>query len=183
MRTPPSDREGGRQRRPTERLCDAVARLFGREAPSTDAAGTADRNDWELDRSRRSETQWRRSDERVDCFRFDDGYVATVTYEDRETTWQLTPGPVQLGSALATVALYLQHDITPQFDRAGRLFIAVDGDTPIHVFEEIADRPVEYDYLDGTRTVEEFPPYIDVTSELERVFERMSPAKQTPRGE
>lgn len=139
---------------------------------------------WQLERTRRDETRWSARGERVTCFRFDDGYVATVTYERRGVTWQLTPGPVMLGSALAAAALYIQHGVTPQLDRAGRMFIAVDDDgVPSQVFEEIADRPVDYVFLDGHRTVEEFPPFIEVTPDLERVFERMSPVEQRPLGD
>lgn len=139
---------------------------------------------WDLERTRRHQTRWSCRGESVDCFRFDDGYVTTVTYDGRGVTWQLTPGPVMLGSALAAAALYVQHGVTPQIDRAGRMFIAVDNQgIPTQVFDEIADRPVDYVYLDGHRTVEEFPPFVDVTPDLERVFERMSPAEQRPLGD
>lgn len=136
---------------------------------------------WRLQRTRRSETEWERRGEHVECFRFDDGYVTTVEYDTRAVTWQLTPGPVTLGSALAAAALYIQHDVTPQLDRSGRMFIAVDDDmTPVQVFEEIADRPVEYVFLDGVRTVDEFPPFLEGTADFERVFERMAPVEPRP---
>lgn len=145
-----------------------------------DARPEAPGDDWELTRARRGETRWRRDDEFVECFRFDDGYVTTVTDEHRDVTWQLTPGPVSLGSGLAAAALYLQHRVTPQIDRSGRMFIAVDDGRPVQVFEEIADSLVEYVYLDSIRTVDEFPSFVRVSSELERVFERMSPHEQRP---
>jgi hypothetical protein len=132
---------------------------------------------WALERSRRTETQWVWDGETVRCFRFDDGYVSVVEYDRRDVTWQLTPGQVPLASALAMTALYLQHDVTPQIDPEGRPFVAVGSDGPRQVFEEIADEPVDYVYLDTLRTLEEFPPFLDADETLEHVYDRMSPAR------
>ena len=133
-----------------------------------------------------TETQWTddTASESVACFRFDDGYVVTVTYADRDVTWQLTPGPISLGSALSTAELYLQHGITVQIDGEGRPFIAVNDDGPRQVFEEIADEPVRYVYFDTVRTLDEFPGFLDISDELADVFDRMSPSEPHPlRGE
>ena len=133
-----------------------------------------------------TETRWvdDSMSESVTCFRFDDGYVVTVTYTDRDVTWQLTPGPISLGSALATAELYLQHGITVQIDGEGRPFVAVADDGPRQVFEEIVDEPVRYVYFDAVRTLDEFPDFLDVSDELADVFDRMSQSEPHPlRGE
>lgn len=156
--------------------CLAPVRWVARAVRSTGSAPVAERG-WEIDRSRRTETQWRRGDETLRCFRFDDGYVSTVEYESRDVTWQLTPGQVPLASALAMVTVYRQHGITPQIDPDGRPFVAVGDSGPRQVFEEIADEPVDYVYLDTVRTVEEFPSFIDVDEDVRSVYERMSPAR------
>ncbi|SFR69506.1 hypothetical protein [Halogeometricum limi] len=140
-------------------------------------ARDGDERDWRLAHARRTETKWRRDDETVRCFRFDDGYVSTVDYADRDVTWQLTPGQVPLASALATATVYLQHATTPQMDPDGRPFVAVGDAGPRQVFEEIADEPVDYVYLDTLRTLEEFPSFIDVNDDVRRVYERMSPTR------
>ncbi|SDQ35926.1 hypothetical protein [Halopelagius longus] len=133
--------------------------------------------EWTLKHSRRTESKWVRGDETVRCFRFDDGYVSTVEYESRGATWQLTPGQVPLSNALAMATLFLQHEVTPQIDPEGRPFVGVGDAGPRHVFEEIADEPVEYVYLDEHRTLEEFPPFLDVTDQLRLVYDRMSPER------
>ncbi|KAB1196075.1 MULTISPECIES: hypothetical protein [Haloferax] len=154
----------------------AWARL--REALSKTDGGQA----WSLEWSRRIETRWSCGEELIDCFRFDDGYVTTVQYKRQEVKWQLTPGQVPLASALAMARLYLEHRLTPQTDRDGRPFIGLADHGPVQVFEEIPPEPVEYVYLDGIRTLEEFPDFITVDENLRSVFERMVPAQsRTPR--
>ncbi|SEO88771.1 hypothetical protein SAMN04487948_106190 [Halogranum amylolyticum] len=128
---------------------------------------------WERAWLARREVRWRRGTEVVECFRFADGYVATVEYTDRDVTWQLTAGPVPLAGALFTVALYTQHDVTPQIDPDGRMFTAIGDDGPRQVFTETPDEPVEYVYVDAFRTLEEFPDCID-TAPLEQTFKRLS---------
>lgn len=132
---------------------------------------------WERVWLARSRVRWRRGTETVECFRFADGYVATVEYADRDATWQLTAGPVPLAGALFTVGLYMQHAVTPQIDPEGRMFIAVGDDGPTQVFEERTSDPVEYVYLDAFRTLEELPDYVDCT-ELDRVYQRLSDDKR-----
>ncbi|WP_416839906.1 hypothetical protein [Haloferax sp. DFSO52] len=137
---------------------------------------------WSLEWSRRIETRWSYRGELIDCFRFDDGYVTTVQYKRQGVRWQLTPGQVPLASALAMAKLYLEHRLTPQTDRDGRPFIGLTDHGPVQVFEEIPPEPVEYVYLDGIRTLEEFPEFITVDENLQSVFERMVPAQSgTPR--
>lgn len=133
--------------------------------------------EWTLAHSRRTESKWVRRDETVRCFRFDDGYVATVTYESRDATWQLTPGQVPLANALAIATMFLQHEVTPQIGPEGRPFVGVSESGPRQVFEEIADEPVEYVFLDEHRTLEEFPPFLEVTDQLRLVYDRMSPER------
>lgn len=161
--------------------CAAPFRWVTHAVRSTDAAPTDERG-WELDRPRRTETRWRRDGETVRCFRFDDGYVSTVEYDDRDVTWQLTPGQVPLASALAMATVYRHHGTTPQIDPEGRPFVAVGESGPRQVFEEIADEPVDYVYLDAIRTLEEFPSFIDVTDDVRRVYERMSPTRYSTMG-
>ncbi|KTG27090.1 hypothetical protein [Haloferax profundi] len=132
---------------------------------------------WALEWSRRVETRWSYGDELIDCFRFDDGYVTTVQYERQGVRWQLTPGQVPLASALVMARLYLEHRLTPQTDREGRPFIGLADHGPVQVFEEIPPEPVEYVYLDGIRTLEEFPDFITIDENLRSVFERMAPAQ------
>ncbi|KAB1188256.1 MULTISPECIES: hypothetical protein [Haloferax] len=132
---------------------------------------------WSLEWSRRTETRWSYDDELIDCFRFDDGYVTTVQYKRQGVRWQLTPGQVPLASALAMARLYLEHRLTPQTDREGRPFIGLADHGPVQVFEEIPPEPVEYVYLDGIRTLEEFPEFITADESLRSVFERMAPAQ------
>ncbi|POG57229.1 hypothetical protein [Haloferax marisrubri] len=142
-------------------------------------SGRGGNGEWSLERSRSTETRWSRSDERVECFRFDDGYVTTVHYEDREVTWQLTPGQVPLASALAMAKLYLEHELTPQTDPEGRPFVGLSERGPVQVFEEIPPEPVEYVYLDGVRTLEEFPEFLTVDDDFRAVFDRMVPARSS----
>ena len=131
-----------------------------------------------------TETRWTHDAESIVCFRFDDGYVVTVTYADRDVTWQLTPGPISLASALAAAELYLQYGVTVQIDGEGRPFVAAADDGPRQVFEEIADEPVRYVYFDTIRTLDEFPDFLSVSDELTDVFDRMSPSEPHPlRGE
>jgi hypothetical protein len=144
----------------------ALAKLTGRRS-DPGAAG------WVRAWLTRSRVRWRRDDETVECFTFGDGYVATVTYADRDVTWQLTAGPVHLASALFTAGLYMQHGITPQIDPDGRTFVAVADGEPTQAFEEEVSRPVEFTYADAFRTVEEFPEYVD-TDPLETAYERMA---------
>ena len=161
-------------------LGGAVVRLGGDPTPSTR------RERYHLDGESATETRtrWTNDAESVACFRFDDGYVVTVTYADRDVTWQLTPGPLSLGGALATAELYLQHGITVQIDREGRPFVGVADDVPRQVFEEIADEPVRYVYFDAVRTLDEFPDFLGISDELTDVFDRMSPSEPHPlRGE
>ncbi|WP_085942424.1 hypothetical protein [Halogranum rubrum] len=135
--------------------------------------GRTGTTDWERAWLARREVRWRRGMEVVECFRFADGYVATVEYTDRDVTWQLTAGPVSLAGALFTVALYIQHGVTPQIDPDGRMFTALGDDGPLQVFTETADQPVEYIYVDTFRTLEEFPDCI-ATGPLEKAFQRLS---------
>ena len=163
-------------------LGGSVARLGSGSAHATG------RERYHLDPESATETETRWTDdsasEAVACFRFDDGYVVTVTYADRDVTWQLTPGPISLGSALATAELYLQHGVTVQVDGEGRPFVGVADDGPRQVFEEIADEPVRYVYFDTVRTLDEFPDFLDISDELADVFDRMSPSEPHPlRGE
>ncbi|WP_410764394.1 hypothetical protein [Haloferax sp. DFSO60] len=132
---------------------------------------------WSLEWSRKTETRWRATDEIVDCFRFADGYVTTVRYPSREVTWQLTPGYVPLASALLMARLYVEYGLTPQTDPDGRPFIGQSERGPVQVFEEIPPEEVEYVYLDGIRTLEEFPEFVTVDENLETIFDRMIPAR------
>lgn len=120
----------------------------------------------------RSKARWRRGDEVIECFRFGDGFVATVEYVDREITWQLTAGPAPLPCALATVALYVEHGTTPQIDPDGRTFVAVGEDGPRQALEQPTTDPVEYVYLDTLRTLEEVPEVVDL-SRFETVADRL----------
>ncbi|MFC4359126.1 hypothetical protein ACFO0N_14360 [Halobium salinum] len=129
-------------------------------------------NDWTKTRLTRSRVRWRRADECVECFGFGDGFVATVTYASRDVTWQLTTGPVTLASALFTAGLYMQHGVTPQVDRDGRMFVAVDDDGPTQAFDEDSGRPIGFLYADAVRTLEEFPAYVDA-SPLESAYDRL----------
>lgn len=161
-------------------LGGTVTRLGGRPTPSA----RRERYDLDSESATETRTRWTNDAESVACFRFDDGYVVTVTYADRDVTWQLTPGPLSLGSALATAELYLQHGITVQIDREGRPFVGVADGDPRQVFEESADDPVRYVYFDTVRTLDEFPDFLDVSDELTGVFDRMSPSEPHPlRGE
>jgi hypothetical protein len=128
---------------------------------------------WERVWLARTEARWRRGPEVVECFRFGDGYVATVEYTNRRVRWQLTPGPVGLASALFTVALYIQHDVTPQIDPDGRMFVALAADGPRQVFSESLEEPVQYVYIDSVRTLEELPGCLDTVS-LEPAYSRLS---------
>ncbi|MDS0299040.1 hypothetical protein NDI76_09815 [Halogeometricum sp. S1BR25-6] len=166
-------RTGRGARRVGTRLAAPLRRIVHAVRPPDDASD----DDWRLDDLRQTETRWRRGDETVRCFRFDDGYVSTVEYGSREVTWQLTPGQVPLASALAMTALYLQHGTTPQSDPDGRPFVAVGESGPRQVFEEIADEPVDYVYLDAVRTLEEFPAFVDVGEDLQRAYDQMSPTR------
>ncbi|WP_228546286.1 hypothetical protein [Halegenticoccus tardaugens] len=121
----------------------------------------------------RGEVRWQRGSESVECFRFADGYVATVAYADRDVTWQLTAGPSTLAGALFTAGLYMQHGVTPQIDPDGRMFVAIGDDGPTQVFEETASIPVEYVYIDAFRTIEELPDCVDV-DELDPAYRRLS---------
>lgn len=150
--------------------------------PWSNATG-ADATRWTLKHARRTESEWVRRDETVRCFRFDDGYVSTVAYESRDVTWQLTPGQVPLANALAMATLFLQHEVTPQIDPEGRPFVGVSDSGPRQVFEEVADEPVEYVYLDEYRTLEEFPSFLDATEQLRLVYERMSPDRYRTLGD
>ena len=168
----------------------ASLRSLGGRVARFGGGSTSDtrRERYHLDSESATETETRWTDapasESVTCFRFDDGYVVTVTYDDRDVTWQLTPGPISLGSALATAELYLQHGVTVQIDGEGRPFVAVADDGPRQVFEEIADEPVRYVYFDAVRTLDEFPDFLDISDELADVFDRMSASEPHPlRGE
>ncbi|MDS0292552.1 hypothetical protein [Halogeometricum luteum] len=167
-------RTGRGVRRVGSRLTAPFRRIVHAVRPSDDAS---DDDGWRLADLRQTETRWRRGDETVRCFRFDDGYVSTVEYGSRDVTWQLTPGQVPLASALAMTALYLQHGTTPQSDPDGRPFVAVGESGPRQVFEEIADEPVDYVYLDAVRTLEEFPAFVEVGEDLRAVYDQMSPAR------
>ncbi len=125
----------------------------------------------------RDRARWRRGTETVECFRFHDGFVATVEYADRSVTWQLTAGPVPLAGALFTAGLYMQHGITPQIDPEGRMFIALGDDGPTQVFGESSNVPVEYVYLDVFRTVEELPDCVD-TDTIESPYRRLSHSRR-----
>lgn len=138
----------------------------------TDERGSTD--EWRRVWLTRSKARWRRGDEVVECFRFDDAFVATVEYVDRGVTWQLTAGPAPLPCALAAVALYVEHGTTPQIDPDGRPFVAVGPDGPRQAFEESASEPVEYLYIDAFRTLEEVPDSVDV-SRLRTVGDRLDP--------
>lgn len=131
-------------------------------------------HDWNLAWVNDEKTRWRRGSEILECYAFDDGYLTTVSRDERDATWQLTAGPVPLGTALAAAALYLQHDLPPQFDRDGRPFVGVADDAAVQVFEESTVDPAQYVYLDGIRTLEEFPPFLDHGADVSRAFKRMS---------
>ena len=177
----------GRVRRAVARAWASLRSLGGRVARiGAEPTPSSRRERYHLDpeSATETETRWTDDGESVACFRFDDGYVVTVSYADRDVTWQLTPGPLSLGSALATAELYLQHGVTVQIDREGRPFVGVAHDAPRQVFEEIADEPVRYVYFDTVRTLDEFPDFIDISDELADVFDRMSPSEPHPlRGE
>jgi hypothetical protein len=159
---------------PIQRVTRAVSRYLTSVGGENAAPGDAE---WRLKKARREKSVWRRGEQRVECFTFDDGYVATVTYEWNDVTWQLTPGPVTLGTALALVALYLGHGVTPQLDPTGRPFIAEHDGEPVQVFDEMPTDRVEFVFLDGLRTIEEVPSFIDVPENLGQVFDRMSPVE------
>lgn len=159
----------GYVRRRLARLARPFASGLRAEAPA-----------WTVSHSAADETRWTHRDETVACFRFDDGYVATVTYDGREVTWQLLPGPSPLGTALAAVALYLEHGVPPQVDSNARAFFAVDGGDPTHVYEEAPDRPVEYVYLGGYRAPDEYPDAVPDRDDVRNAFERMSASKPHP---
>ena len=168
-------------RRTLVRLGSALRRVGDAATPKRqDRRNRTRRERYELDEESATETEthWRGAAEIVSCFRFDDGYVVTVRYEDRDVTWQLTPGQLSLGSALATAELYLQHGVTVQVDPEGRPFVGVADHGPRQVFEEIADEPVRYVYFDTVRTLDEFPPFLDCSDEQVEVFERMSPSER-----
>lgn len=173
-------RGAARARASLRSLGGTVTRLGGEPPPSV----RRERYALDLESATETRTQWTADSESVACFRFDDGYVVTVTYADRDVTWQLTPGPISLGSALATAELYLQHGITVQIDREGRPFVGVADGAPRQVFEENADEPIRYVYFDTVRTLDEFPEFLEVSDELTGVFDRMSPSEPHPlRGE
>ncbi|MFB6122309.1 MAG: hypothetical protein ABEJ78_02475 [Haloferacaceae archaeon] len=159
-------------------LLSPLARLVDGIATGIDASTDDEPPSWGLSWAGAEESRWRRGTEFVDCTAFGDGYVVTTSFDDRDATLQLTPGPVPLGSALATVSLFCQHGVSPQFDNAGRPFVPVDGDEPRPVFDEAEDDDaVHYVYLDGIRTLEEFPDFLTVRSDVKRAFRRMAPQK------
>ncbi|WP_224449606.1 hypothetical protein [Haloprofundus salilacus] len=121
----------------------------------------------------RSEVRWRKADTAVECFGVADGYVTTVEYTDRDVTWQLTKGPAPLASALAVSALYLQHGVTPHVDADGRMFVAVANERPVEAFRNFEEKPYEYTYLDGYRSLEELPGWVDRT-DLKPVYAKLS---------
>lgn len=155
---------------PVARVVGGARRLYESSTPNEQG--------WYLAWANDDETRWRRGAEIVECYAFDDGYLTTASHDDQETTWQLTAGPVSLGSALAAAALYLQYDLSPQFDPDGRPFIGVSDDAPVQVFEESTDGRIRYVYLDGIRTLEEFPPFLDGDDDVTRAFKRMSPERR-----
>lgn len=156
---------------PLVRVIDAVA-------TSLDSADDDGNLEWGLSWAGIEQSRWRRGPEFVDCTSFGDGYVVTTSFDDRDGVWQLTPGPVPLGSALATATLFLQYGLSPQFDNAGRPFIALDDDGPRQIFEEPdGDESVRYVYLDNVRAPEEFPDFLTVRGDVERAFKRMTPQK------
>ena len=168
-------------RRRFARLGTAFRRFAAAVTPARrDGDKTTRRGRYELDAesATATETRWRGDAETVSCFRFDDGYVVTVRYGDRDVTWQLTPGQLSLGSALATAELYLQYGVTVQIDAEGRPFVGVADHGPRQVFEEIADEPVRYVYFDIIRTLDEFPSFLECDDEQAEVFERMSPSER-----
>ena len=154
---------------PVVRSLDALDALLWSTDEMVDAQ-------WELSWSDRDRTRWRRGTDTIDCYPFGDGYVATATVESRDATWQLTPGPLPLASALATVSVYRQYGITPQVDPDGRPFVAVDADgNPVEAFEQRdVDDEFQYVYLDRFRSIEEFPDFLDPDANLERAVGRMS---------
>lgn len=174
MRTPAFHRMSKRVRwvvtAPVARVVSSARRLWG--------DSTANANGWHLAWANDDETRWRRGAEILECYAFDDGFLTTVEHDDQETTWQLTSGPVSLGSALAAAALYLQYDLSPQFDRDGRPFVGVSEGEPIQVFEASTAARVRYVFLDGIRTLEEFPPFLDDDTDVTRAFKRMSPERR-----
>lgn len=172
MNDPPSDPttdspDRGERRAGDGAVARAVATVAARLRSVRDrvASDTAsDGEGWTRVWLTRSEARWRAGDEVIECFRFGDGFVATVEYVDRDVTWQLTAGPAALPCGLTTVALYVEHGITPQIDPDGRPFVGIGADGPRQVFERSPSDPVEYVYLDTLRTFEEVPDAIDLSA-------------------
>jgi hypothetical protein len=160
-------------------LLSPLARLVDGVATGIDASTDDEPAEWGLSWAGGEESRWRRGSEFVDCEAFADGYVVTTSFDDRDARHQLTPGPVPLGSALATVTLFCQHNLSPQFDNTGRPFIPLtDDDEPRQIFDEADDdASVHYVYLDNIRTLEEFPDFLTVRSDVRRAFKRMAPRR------
>lgn len=177
MRTPAFGRAWTAVRRTVARVCRPFARGFGalRRRLVGHAAQSSDARDaWDLSYAGPSGARWRWGPEIIDCFPFADGYVVTTTLQGRDTRWQVTPGPVPLGSALAAVTLLVQHGITPQFDRDARPFIPVRDGAPVQIFDEDDAEDARYVYLDGVRTLDEFPEFLDERVDVRRAFVRLT---------
>ncbi|MFB6305341.1 MAG: hypothetical protein ABEH47_09250 [Haloferacaceae archaeon] len=168
-------------RRTRERFRD----LLNRDYASDEGRGTHPADGWQLTRSGSDRTRWRRDAEVLDCFQFGGGYVVTVGYSGIRNRWQTTPGYVPLGSALAVANLYLDYRLSPQVDRSGRPFVGVAGGAPRQVFtaDDADEADVEYVYLDTVHTLEDFPDFLDVRSDVRRAYSRMTAPRPTSVGD
>lgn len=162
-----------------------LERRLNLDYEADEGRGTHPADGWRITRSDEERTRWRRDAELLDCFRFVDGYVVTVGYIGMRNWWQVTPGRAPLGSALAIANLYLDHRLTPQIDREGRPFVGVAGGAPRQVFtpDDARESVAEYVYLDDIRTLEDFPDFLDVRTDVRRAYSRMSAPRPTSVGD
>jgi hypothetical protein len=144
-----------------------------------DTTGSGD--GWQLIEATDRRTRWRREDQTLDCSRLGDGYVVSVARDGASSRFQLTPGFVPLASALAVSTLYLQHGVSPQFDRDGRPFVAVKRGRPRQVFDpERAGTSVRYRYLDGITGLDDLPDFLPVRRDVRSAAERMPDRRVDP---
>jgi hypothetical protein len=176
MRTPAFGRARRRLRSVAARVTGGGRRLARAVLSPFDDTPSHTADGWERAWATREDVRWHRGAEHVECFRFDDGVVATVEYADHDSRFQLTTGPMPAAQALLAAAIYMQHGVTPQIDRQGRPFVAEADGTPTQVYRERPAEQVTFRYLDEVRTVEEFPPYVGDRDALQTVHERLAPS-------
>ncbi|MFB6167393.1 MAG: hypothetical protein ABEJ43_00940 [Haloferacaceae archaeon] len=163
---------------PLTRLRDRLRSALTRVVVG-DRTGSGD--DWRLVEATETRTRWRRENETLDCRRLGDGYVVSVARDGAQSRFQLTPGFVPLASALAVATLYLQHGVSPQFDRDGRPFVAVKRGRPRQVFDpESAGTTVRYRYLDSITTLEDLPEFLPLRQDVRSAAERMPDRRVGP---